>query len=51
MIKPLISRLLLENSNNSIQPIQPNLIRELGLVWNDNILLVAWVTLKVAKDV
>ena len=48
--KPLISRLLLENSNNT-KPVTPkNLAKEAILVWNENILLVYWETLKKAND-
>lgn len=40
MAKPLMSRLLLENSNNGSQLALKDPIREEGLVWDENILAV-----------
>jgi hypothetical protein len=50
MAKPLMSRLLLENSNNTVQPTPQDSIKEAGLVWNENISAVSWETPKKAKD-
>jgi 4-hydroxybenzoate polyprenyltransferase len=49
MAKPLMSRLLLENSNNDSQLALKGPIRE-GLVWDKNQSLIAWETPKAAKE-
>jgi len=41
MAKPLMSRLLLENSNNSSQLAFADLIQEEGLIWSENILAIS----------
>jgi 4-hydroxybenzoate polyprenyltransferase len=51
MAKPLMSRLLLENSNNDSAPAPKDLIREEGLVWNENISAIQWETPRKARDV
>ena len=51
MSKPLISRLLLENSNNSIQVPLDNIDQVEGLVRSTNILIEPWETPKVARDI
>lgn len=45
-----MSRLLLENSNNTVQPMLPDSIKEAGLVWSENTSSVAWETPRVPKD-
>ena len=45
-----MSRLLLENSNNTEPTTIKDLIKEAGLVWSENILLVYWETPKRVKD-
>jgi hypothetical protein len=46
-----MSRLLLENSNNTIEPALLNSIKEARLVWNENISLEPWETLRAARDI
>ena len=51
MAKPLMSRLLLENSNKASETTSQDLIQEEGLNWNQNISSVAWETPKAARDI
>ena len=51
MAKPLMSCLLLENSNNSSQLAFADLIQEEGLIWSENISAISWETPKKAKDI
>lgn len=51
MAKPLMSRLLLENSNNTVEPTSYNSIKEAGLVWSENISLEPWETPRTARDI
>ena len=50
MAKPLMSRLLLENSNKASETTPQDLIKEAGLNWNENISSVAWETPRAARD-
>ena len=48
--KPLMSRLLLENSNNTVEPTPLDSIQEAGLAWSENTSAIPWETPRVSKD-
>ena len=49
--KPLMSRLLLENSNNTKEPTSYDSIKEAGLIWTENISFEPWETPWVARNI
>ena len=51
MAKTLMSRLLVENSNNDSVPAPEDLIKEERQIWNENISAIQWETPRKARDV